>query len=335
MGYNEKNKANFNFEKENTVDHSENKVLNNVEDYDLLISFGYRHIISKENLQKCKRPPVNLHISYLPYNRGVHPNFWAWYENTTHGVTIHHIDENVDTGNIISQEKVFFKTQILLSDSYDILIERIEKLFLKNYNKILHFNYKTKQQFGKSSFHKLNDLPLWKGGWSQTINDIKIQLEGITNNGYLIRTPSSKDSKDIFNWRNDPFTRSMSFQKEMVDWESHIIWYRNTLSNPNRVWFIGEKQNNKIGVVRFDLDFEMSVANVNINLNPSWRGKGLSSSLLKSCINCFPVLKTNINIFEASIKHDNIASVRCFEKLNFVLKEVKLDSKLYVLKIKK
>ena len=128
---------------------------------------------------------------------------------------------------------------------------------------------------------KLNDLPVWKGGWSQTIDDIKIQLEGIVNNGYLIRTPSSKDSKDIFNWRNDPLTRLMSFQKEMVDWESHVIWYRNTLSNPNRVWFIGEKQFNKIGIVRFDLNFQSSMANVNINLNPIWRGKRFVIKFIK------------------------------------------------------
>ena len=49
----------------NVVHHTEDKLLHNIEKYDLVISFGYRHIISIDNL-KCKRPPVNLHISYLP-----------------------------------------------------------------------------------------------------------------------------------------------------------------------------------------------------------------------------------------------------------------------------
>ena len=53
----------------NVVHHTEDKLLHNIEKYDLVISFGYRHIISIDNLKKCKRPPVNLHISYLPYNR--------------------------------------------------------------------------------------------------------------------------------------------------------------------------------------------------------------------------------------------------------------------------
>ncbi len=49
---------------------------------------------------------VNVHPAYLPYNRGQYPNVWSIIEGTPSGVTIHYIDEGIDTGDIIAQEEV-------------------------------------------------------------------------------------------------------------------------------------------------------------------------------------------------------------------------------------
>ena len=58
------------------VSHSKDKIsLKNVYGSYLIISFGYRHILNKEFIKKCNCPIINLHISYLPFNRGAHPNF--------------------------------------------------------------------------------------------------------------------------------------------------------------------------------------------------------------------------------------------------------------------
>ena len=45
---------------------------------DLIISFGYKKIIKKKVIKLTKRPIINLHISYLPFNRGTYPNFWSF-----------------------------------------------------------------------------------------------------------------------------------------------------------------------------------------------------------------------------------------------------------------
>ena len=71
--------------------------------FDLIISFGHKEIIKGELLEKIKKlkiPILNLHISYLPYNRGAHPNFWAHVTNTPSGVSIHEIAKKVGTGPI-------------------------------------------------------------------------------------------------------------------------------------------------------------------------------------------------------------------------------------------
>ena len=79
--------------------------LENVSKYDWIISYGYRHLISEEIIKYLKNPIINLHISYLPFNRGAHPNYWSFKEKTIKGVTIHFIDSGIDTGPILIQKK--------------------------------------------------------------------------------------------------------------------------------------------------------------------------------------------------------------------------------------
>ena len=82
---------------------TKNKIrLKDLDNINFVTSFGYKHIISEDILKK--KNIINLHISYLPYNKGAHPNFWSFAENTPSGVTIHKIDKGIDTGNIIYQK---------------------------------------------------------------------------------------------------------------------------------------------------------------------------------------------------------------------------------------
>ena len=46
--------------------HTDEKIQSTV-GYDLVISYGYRHILKKEIIESSKAPIVNLHISYLVY----------------------------------------------------------------------------------------------------------------------------------------------------------------------------------------------------------------------------------------------------------------------------
>ena len=50
---------------------------------------------------------LNVHPSLLPANRGPDPLFWTFHEGQREtGVTIHMMDEGLDTGPIVAQEKV-------------------------------------------------------------------------------------------------------------------------------------------------------------------------------------------------------------------------------------
>ena len=74
---------------------------------DIIVVCGYKYIIPKEIFTLPKFGTINIHPSYLPAYRGQHVINWAIIngENET-GVTIHLIDEGIDTGDIILQKKV-------------------------------------------------------------------------------------------------------------------------------------------------------------------------------------------------------------------------------------
>ena len=141
---------------------------------DFILSFGFRKIISENIIKKIKKPIFNIHLSYLPFNRGAHPNFWSFIENTPAGVSIHKIDKGIDTGNVILRKKIYFNTSLnkfsTFKKTYNFLFLEAEKLFKKNFNKIYNKKYKKILINHKGTLHYKKDLPKWVKNWDMNIS---------------------------------------------------------------------------------------------------------------------------------------------------------------------
>jgi UDP-2,4-diacetamido-2,4,6-trideoxy-beta-L-altropyranose hydrolase len=145
---------------------------------DFLVSFGYKHILKKDILDLFKRNnAINLHISLLPYNRGADPNFWSFVDDTPKGVTIHLIDEGVDTGDIIVQKEVFFGSDETLKTTYHKLQIEIISLFKKNWPKIKENKIKLLKQNDNGTKNYLKDkekfIHLLNKGWDTPVVNLK------------------------------------------------------------------------------------------------------------------------------------------------------------------
>jgi methionyl-tRNA formyltransferase len=148
------------------------------ENFDFLISYGYRHIIMKRVLSLFPDKAINLHISYLPWNRGADPNFWSHIDDTPKGVTIHFLDEGLDTGDILLQEKVEFDKNDTLETSYQKLHKTIQLLFIENWDRIKNGKIRgVKQDPLSGSVHKAKDkekiFHMLKDGWSTKLELLK------------------------------------------------------------------------------------------------------------------------------------------------------------------
>ena len=150
---------------------------------DMIVSYNYKYIIYKPVLDCVNRKAINLHISYLPWNRGAQPNFWSFFRNTPKGVTIHLIDEGLDTGDILLQKRLYFDENVeTLSSTYEDLHYEIQKLFIKNWDQLKHFEIIPKKQTNITTIHFSKNINCIKEIigeeiWSLKINNLKIKCE--------------------------------------------------------------------------------------------------------------------------------------------------------------
>lgn len=125
----------------------------------LIVSYNYSFLIQKPILDSVNRRAINLHTSLLPWNRGDSPNVWSFLEETPKGVTIHQIDEGIDTGKIIFQKELFFdSTKETFETSYILLHKEIMELFKAHWDEIWDWNCPFYSQHGAGTIHYSNEL---------------------------------------------------------------------------------------------------------------------------------------------------------------------------------
>lgn len=71
---------------------------------------------------------INTHPSFLPYNRGKHPYYWAIVNGTPFGATIHRVDDGIDTGAILWQTRVQLDPTDTGESAYNKAAESMENL---------------------------------------------------------------------------------------------------------------------------------------------------------------------------------------------------------------
>ena len=73
---------------------------------DIVISIASPQIFKRDVIHSA-RHTLNIHAALLPDNRGMMPSFWVMVKGEEEtGVTVHYVDENIDTGEIILQKKI-------------------------------------------------------------------------------------------------------------------------------------------------------------------------------------------------------------------------------------
>src|ERR1039458_4880953 len=135
-------------------------------------------------------------------------------------------------------------------------------------------------------------------------------------NKIKLREATFSDAKIIFDLSNDEEVRTNSINKNLLEWESHKKWLRLRLSDNNYKIFLFFTENNFIGQVKFEIESKTAI--ISISLHRDFRGKGLSSIILKNAIEHFLGENKGINSIIALIRQVNESSIKSFSKAGFV-----------------
>jgi methionyl-tRNA formyltransferase len=135
---------------------------------DIGVSSLFGYVLRKDFIALLPKGCINLHPAFLPYNRGAYPNVWSIVDKTPSGVTIHYIDEGIDTGDIIVQEEVPVSGTDTGASLYQKLETAMLNLFQKTWPAIREGSALRKpQNKNAGTFHRHSDV--------QRVDEIDLQ----------------------------------------------------------------------------------------------------------------------------------------------------------------
>lgn len=99
---------------------------------DLFVVVAYGKIIPKEVFELPQHKTINLHPSLLPKYRGAAPVEWAIIDGEQEtGVTVQLINEKLDAGDVLSQEKILIGNSMTAGDLYELVKPIGSKLLVR------------------------------------------------------------------------------------------------------------------------------------------------------------------------------------------------------------
>lgn len=123
-----------------------------------------------------------------------------------------------------------------------------------------------------------------------------------------------RDRDDLLEWRNEETARKASFNTEPIKYEVHKEWFERSLANDDRTIYIGENDSGKkAGMIRVDKINDNTVE-LNINIAPSERGKGIGSVMIQKICDMHPF---KCSLYIARARSENTASIKVFKKSGF------------------
>tara|TARA_B100000401_G_C52643379_1_gene641853 strand:+ start:313 stop:792 length:480 start_codon:yes stop_codon:yes gene_type:complete len=131
-------------------------------------------------------------------------------------------------------------------------------------------------------------------------------------------------SRDIWEWRNHATTRSVSREKDEIEWDDHKAWFKESLENNKIFLYIGInkafQKDIPIGIIRFNLvDFSQKHYEVSINIAPNARNRGFGYCLLKYGTNKFIEDVDKCIRLYAVVKVGNLPSMKLFTSAGYSL----------------
>ncbi|WP_296111834.1 phosphoribosylglycinamide formyltransferase [uncultured Anaerococcus sp.] len=116
----------------------EKEILEKIKDLDYIFLAGYMRILSKDFLEKFPGKIINIHPSLLPKYKGIESIKRAYEAGDEYiGVTIHYVNEEVDGGKILAQDKFKVDYEKSLDDIEEEVHKLEHKLYVKTTTEIL------------------------------------------------------------------------------------------------------------------------------------------------------------------------------------------------------
>jgi len=133
-----------------------------------------------------------------------------------------------------------------------------------------------------------------------------------------LRPACEADCQRLWEWRNDPMARAVSFHCEPISYEEHQRWFAQKLRDPSlRIFIVLDAHGEAVGYVRFNIAGPQ--AEISVALDHRQRGKGYGAVAIQRAAE--HLLRTGAaQRIVAQIRPDNPASLRAFQRAGFLVR---------------
>ncbi len=173
---------------------NEDSSLKTLESYecDIFVSMSFNQIFKSEIINLTQYGFINCHASALPFYRGRNNLNWVLINDEKEfGVTVHHIDEGIDTGDIILQKKY----PITDEDDYQTLLDRSKRYCAEIlYESLILIDQGEAERIEQNSIDPVGSYSKRRGegdewiDWTESSREIFNFIRGITVPGPMARS---------------------------------------------------------------------------------------------------------------------------------------------------
>lgn len=173
---------------------------------DVILALGWYYMIPKRIRNIAKLGAWGIHASLLPNYAGGAPLVWAIINGEKEtGVTLFVLDDGVDDGDIIEQEKILIDENDTIKEVYDKAIIASRSILLKVFDKNYKISFKTQDK-----------------------NKLKIYPQRKPEDGLIDWSKSPKEIKDFIRAQTRPYPGAYTIigDKKVIIWDADILYYQ-------------------------------------------------------------------------------------------------------------
>lgn len=125
-------------------------------DYDVGFSIHSKQIFPSDLVSAVRC--INIHPGYNPQNRGWYPQVFSLINGKQAGATIHIMDEKIDHGPILFQEKVSVESFDTSKDIYERVLDCEIRLFSQNFDYLISPDCKGFEVKEEGNYNSIQDF---------------------------------------------------------------------------------------------------------------------------------------------------------------------------------
>ncbi len=120
----------------------------------------------------------------------------------------------------------------------------------------------------------------------------------------------------LFKWANDPVVRENSFNPQPINYEDHILWFKDKITSKHSVMYLCLNSIAPVGQIR--VDFQELSGVISFSIAREYRGLGYGSMMLKLLVKNMRNSLQTITDLIGKVKKNNVVSQHAFEKAGFL-----------------